>query len=152
MPNKRLQDYLDSRRVKYVTINHSPAVTAQEIAAAAHIPGAELAKAVMVKLDGRMVMTVLPASQRVDLVRLAEITGSARAELATEEEFAHLFPGCEVGAMPPFGQLYGVPVYASEALARDHRIYFNAGTHTELIAMAFGDYVQLVEPKLLSLS
>jgi len=152
MPNKELKEFLDERRVKYHTIGHSPAYTAMEIAAATHIPGGELAKSVMVKLDGRLVMAVLPASYRVNLERLAAVTGGQTAELATEDEFRGKFPGCDVGAMPPFGNLWGMPVYVSEALARDARIAFNAGTHTEVVVMSFDDFRRLVEPKILSFS
>lgn len=152
MPTQRIRDFLDRHGVKYVAISHSPAFTAQEIAAATHIPGRELAKTVMVKLDGRMVMAVLPASARVNLSKLADATGSKHSELATEDEFKHLFPGCEVGAMPPFGNLWKVPVYVSESLAGDENISFNAGTHTEVISIRFDDFFGLVGPRLIEFS
>ncbi len=148
MPVKRLKDFLDQHGVKYVSISHSPAFTAQEIAASAHIPGRELAKTVMVKLDGKMAMAVLPASYQVDLDGLKKLAGAGRIELATEEEFRDLFPGCEPGAMPPFGNLYGMPVFVSETLAEDEEIAFNAGSHTELVRLGYADFVRLVEPKL----
>ncbi len=106
MPLQKLREFLDQNSVKYVSISHSPAYTAQEIAASAHIPGQELAKTVMVKLDGKMAMAVLPASFKVDLDHLGSATGADAVELATEEEFKGLFPGCEPGAMPPFGNLW----------------------------------------------
>ncbi|MEW5995053.1 MAG: YbaK/EbsC family protein, partial [Candidatus Zixiibacteriota bacterium] len=106
MPVKKLKDFLDSNDVKYVVISHSPAFTAQQIAASAHIPGKELAKTVMIKIDGRMAMAVLPASYRVDFSLLKTATGGASVELANEQEFKNLFPECDVGAMPPFGNLY----------------------------------------------
>lgn len=146
MPLQKLIEFLDSHGVKYVAINHSRAYTAQEIAASAHIPGRELAKTVMVKLDGRMAMAVLPASYRVDLDALKAAAGAAQAVLATEAEFKDLFPECEVGAMPPFGNLWGVPVYAAEELAEDKEIAFNAGTHSQLVRMAYADFERLVQP------
>jgi Ala-tRNA(Pro) deacylase len=148
MPVRKLKEYLDENHVEYVTIIHSRAFTAQKIAAAAHVPGQELAKTVMVKVDGKMAMTVLPANFKVDLDRLREVTGAADVELATEAEFAEWFPDCEVGAMPPFGNLYGLDVYVAEKLTRDEEIAFNAGTHTELIRMAYRDFERLVKPKI----
>jgi Ala-tRNA(Pro) deacylase len=152
MPVKRLKQFLDSHKIKYVTISHSPAITAQEIAASAHIPGKELAKTVMVKVDGRMAMAVLPASYRVDFGLLQEISGAEKVELADEREFKDMFPECEVGAMPPFGNLYEMDVFVSEALAEDEEIAFNAGTHTELIRLAYKDFEELVKPKVAKLS
>ncbi len=152
MPLKRLREFLDENHVKYVTLSHSPAYTAQEIAARAHIPGKELAKSVMVKLDGEMAMAVLPASLRVDLDGLARATGSGRATLASEEEFADLFPGCELGAMPPFGNLFGMKVFVSNSLAEDEEICFNAGTHTELLRLAYSDFARLVQPTVIAFS
>ena len=146
MPARKLREFLDDRGVKYVTVGHSPAFTAQEVAASAHVPGRELAKTVVVKLDGAMALAVLPASAAVDFEKLAAAAGAARAELASEEEFADLFPGCEVGAMPPFGNLYGLAVYAEEALAEDEAIAFNAGSHKELVRMAYADFARLVQP------
>ncbi len=147
MPLKQLKEFLDSNGVKYVTIGHSAAFTAQEIAASAHIPGKELAKTVMVDLDGRMAMAVLPASMKVDFDRLQQVSGAKQAGLADEVQFANLFPGCEVGAMPPFGNLYDMDVYVSERLAEDDEIAFNAGSHTELVRLAYADFERLVQPK-----
>jgi Ala-tRNA(Pro) deacylase len=149
MPAKRLKEFLDSRQVRYTSIAHSPAYTAQEIAALAHIPGQELAKTVMVELDGKTVMVVLPTSYRVDFDHLKQVTGAKRVELAREKEFKELFPGCEIGAMPPFGNLYGVDVYVAEELAADEEIAFNAGSHTELIRLSYQDFERLVKPKIL---
>jgi Ala-tRNA(Pro) deacylase len=149
MPVSKLKEFLDSHGVKYVTINHSRAYTAQEIAASAHIPGKELAKTVMIKVDGEMAMAVLAASSRVDRGLLQEALGAGKVELATEQEFKGKFPDCEIGAMPPFGNLYGMAVYAEEGLAEDEEIAFNAGTHTELIRVPYGSFAELVEPKVL---
>ncbi len=152
MPAKKLREFLDSHQVKYVTISHSPAYTAQEIAASAHVKGKDLAKTVMVKLDGRMAMAVLPASQKVSLDRLKEVAGVGRADLASEQEFKSLFAECDIGAMPPFGNLYGLDVYVSDMLAKDEEIAFNAGSHTELIKLPYKDFERLVRPKVAKLS
>ena len=130
-----------------MTITHSPAYTAQTIAAAAHIPGKDLAKTVMVVLDDQMAMAVLPSSTMVDLERLREAAEVKKARLATEAEFKGLFPECEVGAMPPFGNLWDMPVYVDATLAEDEHIAFNAGSHVELIKLAYGDFARLVGPK-----
>ena len=152
MPAERLREYLDSKQVKYVTISHSVAFTAQEIAASAHIPGKELAKTVMVKMDGKMAMAVLPASHRVDLSMLKNSVGATKVELANEREFKNLFPECEIGAMPPFGNLYDMEVYVSRSLAEDEAIAFNAGSHTELIQLSYRDFLGLIEPKVVRLT
>ncbi|MBC7185466.1 MAG: YbaK/EbsC family protein [Calditrichaeota bacterium] len=148
MPVKALKDFLDRNKVKYTTINHSTAYTAQEIAAAAHVPGKELAKTVVVKIDGKMALAVLPASRRIDFARLQQLAGAKKVELAPEQEFKELFPECEVGAMPPFGNLYGMEVYAAQELAEDEQIAFNAGSHTQLIKLAYKDFERLVQPKI----
>jgi Ala-tRNA(Pro) deacylase len=152
MPARKLKEFLDSQQVKYVTIQHSPAYTAQEIAASAHVRGKELAKTVMVTLDGRMAMVVLPASRKIGFDLLREASGAENAQLAGERAFSDMFPGCEVGAMPPFGNLYGVEVYVSKLLADDKEIVFNAGSHTELIRLAYDDFVRLVNPKVARLA
>ena len=152
MPINRLKEYLDQEKVKYVTMHHSPAYTAQEMAASAHVPGRELAKTVMVKIDDRMAMTVLPASYKVDFDLLKEVIGSTNIELASEREFKDLFPECEIGAMPPFGNLYDMDVYVAESLLEDEEIAFNAGSHNELIKLSMNDYAKLVKPKVLKFS
>lgn len=144
-----LKQYLDREGVKYVTISHSPAYTAQEVAASAHVPGRELAKSVVVKLDGDLALAVLPASEQVDFGRLADAAGVRRAALAQEREFADRFPGCERGAMPPFGNLYGLDVYVGDSLTEDEEIAFNAGSFTELIRMGYADFARLVQPTVL---
>jgi Ala-tRNA(Pro) deacylase len=152
MPVAKLKEFLDSHHVKYVTIHHSPAFTAQEIAASAHVPGKELAKTVMVKADGKMAMAVLPASFRVDLEQLRQSIGASVVELAGEREFKDLFPACEVGAMPPFGNLYGMEVFVAEILTEDEEIAFNAGSHTELLRLKYADFAGLVHPRVVRLS
>jgi len=152
MPVKKLKEFLDSHNIKYVTIQHSMAYTAQEIAATAHIPGKELAKTVMIKIDGKMAMAVLPASYKVDFNLIKKAAGAKKVELAGEYEFKDMFPDCIVGAMPPFGNLYGMEVYVSKSLSEDEEITFNAGTHTELIKMAYKDFEKLVKPRVVELS
>ena len=152
MPLNKVRAFLDEHHVQYVVISHSKAFTAQGIAAITHIPGQELAKTVIVKLDGALAMAVLPASFQVDLLALKKVVGVKDAALASEREFKQAFPDCETGAMPPFGNLYGVPVYVDETLRRDANIAFNAGTHLELIRMAFADFERLVQPEVLEFS
>ena len=146
MPVKKLREFLDSQNIKYITIDHSPAYTAREVASSALVPRREFAKTVIVKLDGRNAMAVVPASRHVDLGRLAALAGAQQAELASEEEFQALFPGCEVGAMPPFGNLYDMDVFVDEILHEDDDIVFNAGSHIQVIRMAYEDYQALVQP------
>jgi Ala-tRNA(Pro) deacylase len=152
MPARRLKEYLDMNRIKYVTIAHSAAYTAQEIAAYSHIKGRKMAKTVIIKVDGRLAMTVLPASYKVDFLQLKEALGAGRVRLANEQEFKDAFPGCEVGAMPPFGNLYGVEVYVAASLVEDEEIAFNGGTHTEVIKMAYKDFEFLAKPKIVRFS
>ena len=150
MPATKLKEFLDAQKVKYSTLVHSTAYTAQEIASLTHIRGQELAKTVMVKMDGRMAMAVLPASRQVNLPLLKTSARAKTASLATEEEFRDLFPGCETGAMPPFGNLYDMPVFVDESLSKDKQIAFNAGTHNELIRLSYEDFARLVQPKIVT--
>jgi Ala-tRNA(Pro) deacylase len=145
----KLRALLDAQKVKYVSITHSPAFTAQDVAAAAHVSGKEMAKTVMVKIDGEMAMVVLPASMKVDFARLLEATGAQEVELAHEKEFKGLFPDCALGTMPPFGNLYGLRTFVAEELTEDDEIAFNAGSPTEVIRLGYGDYARLVEPRVL---
>jgi Ala-tRNA(Pro) deacylase len=144
---KKLENYLDERGVKYARIRHAPAFTAQEIAASAHIPGGELAKTVMVKLDGRMVMVVLPASNQIEFDALRAALDAKALDLATESEFRDMFPDCEIGAMPPFGNLFGIPVFVADELTHDDEIAFNAGSHTELLRVPYAEFARLVQPE-----
>ncbi len=146
MAVKQLQEFLDSNQVKYQSIAHSVAYTAQEIAAAAEVPGRELAKTIIVRIDGELAMAVLPASYKVDTELLAKAAGAEKVEIAQEKDFSDLFPGCELGAMPPFGNLYGMKVFVAEKLAEDEEICFNAGTHRELIRIKYADFERLVKP------
>jgi Ala-tRNA(Pro) deacylase len=147
MPLGKIRRFLDENGVKYTTTIHSMAYTAQEIAAAAHIPGKELAKTVMVLIDRKMAMAVLPASLMVNTEHLREALGAREVLLAGEKDFRDMFPECEVGAMPPFGNLYGMDVYADHSLARDREIAFNAGSHIELMRLSFEDFKRLVKPR-----
>ncbi|MGB5719799.1 MAG: YbaK/EbsC family protein [Woeseiaceae bacterium] len=146
MPGSRLKEFLDKEHVKYVTIAHSPAFTAQEIAEMTHIPGKEVAKTVVVKIDGKMSMVVTPASEHVKLNKLKEALGATKVELASESEFKGSFPDCETGAMPPFGNLYDMKVFVSQTLREDEQIAFNAGSHSELVRLPYTEFERLVEP------
>ena len=146
MPVEKLETFLEEHGVDYETLSHDEVYTAQEVAAAAHIPGKQVAKTVMVRVDGEMAMVVLPATYDVSLDRVRAVTGAGEVELAEEEEFRDLFPGCEAGAMPPFGNLWDMPVFVDRHLREDERIAFPAGNHHELVRLAYSDFERLVEP------
>lgn len=150
MPVQKLKEFLDENKVKYVLISHSPAYTSSEIAQSAHIPGRELAKTIMAKVDGKMAMAVLPSTRTVNFDKLREATGASEVEMATEDEFMDLFPNCEIGAMPPFGNLYDMKVYVDPSLTQDEEIAFNAGSHTELARLSYSDFERLVKPEVVS--
>jgi len=143
-----LKHYLDQNQVPYEVTAHPEAYTSQEIAATLHKTGKRLGKVVMIKAGDRLVMCVLPAHELIDIGRLEQILESKQVRLATEEEFNALCPDCDVGALPPFGNLYNVPVYLDERLAQYDKFYFEAGTHTEIVTMSMGDYLRLVSPKI----
>lgn len=149
---KKLTEFLDSHSVKYTTLIHSQAFTARDIATIAHVPRKELAKTVVVKADDRMIMVVVPATDMVDLKLVRKLLGAANVRLADEDEFKELFPDCELGAMPLFGNLYNVDVLAADDLTQDEEIVFNAGTHRELIRMAYKDFERLVQPRIAKIS
>ncbi len=146
MPSEKLKEYLDKHKVDYEEISHPVKYTAQQVAAAVHISGKELAKTVIIKIQGKLAMAVLPASCRVDFALLREVVGSDDVELAREHEFKDLFPDCEIGAMPPFGNLYGLDIYVAQKLAEDDEIAFKACTHSDLFKMSYADYNRLVDP------
>lgn len=152
MPADTLKAFLKKNKVKYKVIEHAEVYTAQEIAASAHIPGKQLAKTVMVKIDGEIAMAVLPASYSVDFKGLKKAIGAKKVELASEAEFKDMFPDCEVGAMPPFGNLYNVPVIVAESLSEELVIAFCGGSHTELIQISFQDFERLAKPKIVDFS
>jgi Ala-tRNA(Pro) deacylase len=142
----RLEDYLRENGVSFEVQHHPRAITAQEVAATEHVPGKMLVKVVMVMVDGEMVMLSLPAPYQVDLKKVGKMLGAKEARLAEEEEFEGAFPDCEVGAMPPFGNLYDLAVYVEEALAEDETIFFRAGIHTDTMSVRYADFEQLVNP------
>ncbi len=152
MTLEKLKEYLDNHGVKYVVISHSLGYTSHEIAHSAHVPTDQLAKTVIVKVDGRLCMAVVPASHKVDLHLMREVTGAHRVELASEDEFSIAFHGCELGAMPPFGNIYGMDVFVSGLLVEQDQIAFNACSHRELIKMSYRDYARLVQPKVIELA
>ena len=143
---KRLKDFLDENHVKYVTMIHSKAYTAQEIAAVLHVPGRMFAKSVILKADNNFIMAVLPATHRVNIDLFKQISHLPKVELATEDEFEGLFPKSEIGAMPPLGNIYDLQTYVDTSLTKDDDICFNAATHSEVIKMKYSDYEKLVQP------
>ena len=149
MATGNLKTYLHNQGVKFTTISHSKAYTAMEVAESAHVKGKEMAKSVVLKIDGKLAMAVLPATQKVHIERLRKATGAGNVEIAHEQEFQNYFPGCELGAMPPFGNLFGMDVYVDPHLAEDDEIAFNAGSHTELMWIRYRDFERLARPKTL---
>jgi Ala-tRNA(Pro) deacylase len=147
----KLKEFLDANRVPYEVRSHRTAYTAQEVAEEEHIPGREMAKVVMVRDGHDYLMAVLPAPYHVGLERLRRAAGRPSLRLATEAEFAGLFPECAPGAMPPFGNLYGIPVWVDEELARDDEIAFNAGNHEQTVHLKYADFARLVHPNVASL-
>ena len=148
----KLKNFLNSRGVKYVTIEHSPAYTAPEVAESVHIAGRDFAKTVIVEMGGKMAMVVVPANRKIILSDLEEMLGEPNVWLASEDDFKERFPDCELGAMPPFGNLYGLPVYVARNIAEEPEIAFNAGTHREVIKMSYADFTELVKPTVLDLA
>lgn len=144
---KKLKDYLEKNGVSYEVGFHSEVFTAQEIAAAQHVPGKEMAKVVMVKADGKMLMLVLPASYQIDMKKLKKVLKAKKIGIAKEKQFEELFPDCEVGAMPPFGNLYNLEVWVDQVLTEDASIVFQAGNHIETVKIKYSDYAKLVNPK-----
>ncbi|MGE5205252.1 MAG: aminoacyl-tRNA deacylase [Chlamydiota bacterium] len=147
-----VKEFLDNQGIDYEIILHRPSDTARAAASASHIPARNLAKTVMAKVDGNLCMVVVPACRRLDLAALKAASGAHSVVLAREDEFRDCFPGCEPGAMPPLGSLYGLPVWMDEEVACDPQIVFNAGSHSELVRMAYEDFARLVSPKVESLS
>jgi len=144
----RLKEFLDQHGVSYEVLRHDPAFTAQQLAASLHIPGRQFVKTVVVKLDDQPAVAVMPAPLRINFKQLAAAAAAKKCALASETEFQQLFPDCDVGAMPPFGNLYNLPTYVEETLAADRMIAFNAGTHEEAIRMTYDDFVRLAQPRL----
>lgn len=151
MPVKNVKEFLEKHHVKYVSMSHSPAFTSQEIAAAAHVSGKDLAKTVVIKVDGKLAMVVVPANHQVNFARLREETGAKSVDLASESEFKDKFSGCEVGAMPPFGPMFDMPVYLADEFRQHDQILFNAGSHSELVQMKEPDFERMVKPKVVAI-
>lgn len=143
---RRLREYLDENKVRYEVSSHREAFTAQDIAAALHVPGQKLAKVVMIKSGERFMMAVLPATWKIDMEKMKKVLKNTDVRLATESEFKDLFPACDVGAMPPFGNLYNLDVYVDKSLTEDREIVFNAGTHVDTVNMNYQDFATLVKP------
>jgi Ala-tRNA(Pro) deacylase len=142
----KLKEFLETSLVAYEVLTHPVAFTAQQLAAVQHVKGKQLAKVVVARGGSEFIMIVLPAPYHVGLKRARAVTGRQDLEIAHESEFAGLFAGCEPGAMPPFGNLYNVPVWVDESFAQDEEIVFNACTHTEAIKMKYSDFARLVHP------
>jgi len=148
---RKLKEALDQAKISYEVYNHALAYTAQEIAAKQHVSGKEIAKVVMLDVDGALVMGVIPASRKINLGLVKASLGAKTARLATEDEFMARFPDCEIGAMPPFGNLFGLKVYVDPALEQDENIYFNAGNHVQTVRLKYADFARLVEPQVVRL-
>jgi len=147
----KLKTFLDKEKVGFQILEHSPAYTAMEIAGSQHVPGRQMVKSVIVKADDKFVMCVLPAIHYIDLDKLKKTLNAKKIELAAEDEIAKLFPDFEVGAEPPFGQLYGIKVLVDKVLDEDNEIVFNAGTHTDMVKMKFADFKRIVNPVLVEI-
>lgn len=140
---QRLKEFLDQQRVSYEVLRHDAAFTAQQLAASLHVPGRQFVKVVVVKLDGNPVLAVMPAPLRINFKQLAAAGGAKKCSLASETDFQQLFPDCDLGAMPPFGNLYNLPTYVEDTLTADKEIVFNAGTHEEAIKISYADFARL---------
>ncbi len=147
MISNRLKDFLDRFEIGYDVMHHDPAFTAQELAARMHISGFEFTKAVVVKLDGEFALVAVPAPLRINFKELARLAGAKKARLANEQEFQQFFPDCELGAMPPFGNLYQLPTYSDIEVTRNENIVINAGTHAEALRLRFADFNRLARPR-----
>lgn len=143
---RQLKDYLDDNNTKYTTITHSLAYTAQELAEIMHVPGRQWAKSIAIEVDGKPALAVLPAHHRINLAKLKQALGAQQLEILSEQRFSSHFPGCELGAMPPFGNLFNLPVFVSRDLRDDEQIVFNAGTHRDAIRLGYADFERLVQP------
>lgn len=149
--SRRLKEYLDENGVEYNVMTHKVAYTAQEVAAAQGVTGWQVAKTVVLDCDGEKLLIVLQAPTRVDFNRIKEILVCEETRLATESEMEKLFPGVELGAGSPFGNLYNLAVYVDKGLTEASEIVFNAGTHTETIRMKYDDFERLVKPRIIEI-
>jgi Ala-tRNA(Pro) deacylase len=144
---KTILEHLDKHGVAYVRLPHARAITAQQLAAAMHVTGHRVAKALVVEVDGQRQLVVLPAAEALDERRLAQSLQAARVKLLAEREFGGMFPECELGAEPPFGRMYGLPVLVDARLAREKDIVVRAGSHEEAIEMSYADFAALERPR-----
>ncbi|MDF1562769.1 MAG: YbaK/EbsC family protein [Deltaproteobacteria bacterium] len=144
---RKLRNYLDEHAVHYHVLSHPEEFTAPEVAHALHVPGRMMAKTVLVKADGRPVLAAVSANTRLDLSALRMVLGASIVELASEKEIDRSFPDCETGAMPPFGNVYGLPVVVDSGLVTDAAFVFEGGTHHEAIVLSFPDFERLVHPQ-----
>lgn len=147
---ERLEAYLQEHQVPYHIQQHTQAFSAQKIAESEHVSGKNVAKTVIVFADNKMIALVLPASFRADLDKIRSALGAQEVRLAHEAEFASAFPDCAVGTMPPFGNLYGLPVYVDKTLAEDDNIIFPIGTYTETMSVEYADFERLVRPQIVT--
>jgi Ala-tRNA(Pro) deacylase len=148
---RKLKAVLDEAKVPYEVFNHALAYTAQEIAAKQHFSGNDMAKVVMLEVDDELVMGVIAGNQKIDPDTVRGTLGASRVRLATEDEFTSRFPECEIGAMPPFGNLFGLKVFVDPALEKDEDIYFNAGNHVQTVRLRYKDFAALVNPRVVCL-
>jgi Ala-tRNA(Pro) deacylase len=149
---KRLEEMFRAENVTFSVRKHEEMYSAQRLAGLLHISGEQLAKVVMARADDQLVMLVLPAPARVDLGKVKKLLKAGEVSLAREPEFAELFADCEVGAMPPYGNLYGLPTYVDRTLSTQIRIAFPAGSHREAIELSFADYERTAKPVVANLS
>ena len=142
---RRIRDYLDSQKAPYEWLPHPQAFTAQEVAHSLHVSGKRLAKTVILNADGRLVMAVLPASHRLIMPELKAALEVRRLEMLPESELAKIFPDCDLGAIPPFGNLYGIEVWVDRPVEESGELVFTAGTHVDAVRMKYSDYAELVK-------
>lgn len=145
----KVKEFLEKAEIKYEDTKHPLTFSAQETAATTHVKGREFAKTVLVMVDGKMIMAVLPASHLIDIDKLKNTLKADTIRLASETEFKSKFADCEVGAMPPFGNLYDMDVYLSESLLKNQKVTFNAGSHTEVMTLTIGEFIRIINPKVL---
>lgn len=150
MRGEKLREYLKKNNISFEVIRHPVAYSSSQTAHIAHVHGYEMAKPVMVKVNGKLIMVVMTANQKVNLSLLKALYGTQDVVLASENDFAATFSDCEMGAMPPFGNLYGIDEIISDELTKDEEIVFNGGTHSELIKMKYRDFEHLIHPRIVN--
>jgi len=143
-----LQDYLDQLGIPYRISVHATAYTSQDLAAREHVPGKQVVKSVVVRVDGRLYLCALPATHRIDLERLREQLNATEVVIEEEHKLQEIFPDCELGAGPPIGKLYGLPTLMDLSLMQDEQVTFQAGNHTTAVTMSFRDYRRAADPEI----